>query len=357
VGRQVPTKKPVVTQKSIPLLPVVAAVLGVVIVVMIGAIGYVKHEQAKLRAASLERLLQLKNEQAAQEEAAATAPESTPLATPAAALPNAPIAPEEQPREPSPWQKPRHTSSVRPANASAMLNLGEMMLNTEPDGADVKIDGGSQSDWRTPFTATAVSPGPHTIVFSKNGYASETRVVEVIAGRPARVSAMLKAVTATSTVSIGSDPPGAAIIVDDKETTHTTPAAIMLGPGAHTIALRKPGFQEATTNLDLQGGQPYTFAPTLKPLDLAKAKETHTNPIARFFGAGGDKVTVEIHTAPRGAEISINGEVYSKTTPTKLSLPPGTYELTLRVPGFKALHKSLTVEKGPSIQIEETLQK
>ncbi|PYX90025.1 MAG: hypothetical protein DMG67_13700 [Acidobacteria bacterium] len=109
--------------------------------------------------------------------------------------------------------------------------------------------------------------------------------------------------------------------------------------------------------MDLQEGQPYTFAPTLKPLDLAKAKETHTNPLARFFGAGGDRVNIEIHTAPRGAEISVNGELYSKTTPTKLSLPPGTYELTLRLPGYKALHKNLNVEKGPVIQIDETLQK
>jgi len=109
--------------------------------------------------------------------------------------------------------------------------------------------------------------------------------------------------------------------------------------------------------VDLQEGQPYSFAPTLKPLDLVKAKETHTNPIARFFGAGGDKVNVEIHTAPRGAEIAVNGEVYSKTTPTKLALPPGEYEITLRLPGYKSLHKTLTVEKGPAIQIEETLQK
>jgi serine/threonine-protein kinase len=359
VGRQVPTKKPLVPQKPIPLLPVVAAVLGVVIVVMIGVIGYVKHEQAKLakQRAEMERLLQLKNEQAAEESPVSTAPESPATPVPAATSPVASIPSDEQPKEPSPWQKPRHTSSLRPKNASAMLNLGEMVLSTEPDGAEVKIDGATQSDWRTPFTATAVTPGPHTVIFNRNGYASETRVLEVVAGRPARLSVALKAINSTSTVSIGSDPAGATIIVDDRETTHTTPAQIILSPGPHSIAVRKPGFQEAITNLDLQEGHPYSFNPILKQLDLARAKETHTNPIARFFGGGGDRVNVEIHTAPRGAEISINGEVYGKTTPTKLSLPPGTYELTLRLPGYKTLHKNLTVEKGPAIQIDEALQK
>jgi serine/threonine-protein kinase len=356
VGRQVPTKKPLIPQKSIPLLPVVAAVLGVVIVVILGVIGYVKHEQAKHRA-EIERLLQMKNEQAAEESPASTAPETTPAPVPAATSPVVPIPPDEQAKEPSPWQKPRHTSSLRPKNASAMLNLGEMVLSTEPDGADVKIDGASESDWRTPFTATAVTPGPHTVIFSRNGYATETRVLEVVAGRPARLSVALKAINSTSAVSIASDPPGATIIVDDRETTHTTPAQIILSPGPHSITVRKPGFQEATTNLDVEEGHPYSFNPILKQLDLARAKETHTNPIARFFGAGGDRVNVEIHTAPRGAEISINGEVYAKSTPTKLSLSPGTYELTLRLPGYKALHKNLTVEKGPAIQIDETLQK
>jgi serine/threonine-protein kinase len=356
IGRQVQVRKAPIAQKSIPLLPVAAAVLAVVVVVVTGVIFYVKHEQAKSRA-EMERLLQLKNQQAAEETPISTAPENTPTPTPQVTSPIVSTPSEEQPREPSPWQRPRHTASLRPKNASAMLNLGEMILSSEPDGADVKIDGTSQSDWRTPFTATAVTPGPHTVLFSRSGYGSETRVLEVVAGRPARLSVTLKAINASSTVSIGSDPPGAEIIVDDRETTHTTPAQLMLGRGPHSIAVRKPGYQEATTNVDLQEGQPYSFNPTLKELDLARAKETHTNPIARFFGGGGDRVNVEIHTAPRGAEISINGQVYSKNTPTKLSLPPGTYELTLRLPGYKALHKNLTVERGPAVQIDETLQK
>ncbi|HLQ52261.1 MAG TPA: serine/threonine-protein kinase [Terriglobales bacterium] len=351
MGR-VPGKKPLVAQKSIPLLPVVIGVLAVVIVVVSGVIFYVKHE-ARQRA-EMERLLQQKNAAETEETPPATAPERVPTPTPLASS-QAPSF--EEPREPSPWQKPRHTASLGPKHTSAMMNLGEMVLSTEPDGADVKIDGASQSDWRTPFTATAVSPGPHTVIFSKNGYAGETHVIEVNAGRPAFLHVALKAMNSTAAVSVSSDPPGAAIIIDDRETARTTPAQVVLSRGAHSIAVRKPGFQEATTNVDLQEGQPYTFAPVLKPLDLAKAKETHTNPLARFFGAGGDRVNIEIHTAPRGAEISINGELYSKTTPTKLSLSPGTYELTLRLPGYKALHKNLTVEKGPAIQIDETLQK
>jgi len=352
VVSRAPTKKPLVAQKSIPLLPTVAAILAAVIVVVAGTIGYIKYEHAKQRA-EVERLLQQQNTTTTEETPATLPPAGNVNPTPENS------SPVEEPREPSPWQKRHHTpvASVRPNHTSAMMNLGELVLSSEPDGAEVKIDGVAQPDWRTPFTATAISPGPHTVIFSKNGYAGETHVVAVDAGRPNFLRVSLKAINSTATASLGSDPPGAAIIIDDREIAKVTPAQIVLPRGAHSIVLRKPGFQEATTNVDLQEGQPYSFAPTLKPLDLVKAKETHTNPIARFFGAGGDKVNVEIHTAPRGAEIAINGEVYSKTTPTKLALPPGEYEITLRLPGYKSLHKTLTVEKGPAIQIEETLQK
>ncbi len=357
VVSRAPTKKPLVAQKSVPLLPTIAAILAAIIVVVFVTIAYIKYEHAKQRA-EVERLLQQQNATTTEETAATLPPDGIANPTPETSSPASPVSVEE-PREPGPWQKRHHTAtpSVRPNHTSAMMNLGELVLSSEPDGADVKIDGVAQADWRTPFTATAISPGPHTVIFSKNGYAGETHVVAVDAGRPNFLRVSLKAINSTATASISSDPPGAAIIIDDREIAKVTPAQIVLPRGAHSIALRKPGFQEATTNVDLQEGEPYSFAPTLKPLDLVKAKETHTNPIARFFGAGGDKVNVEIHTAPRGAEIAINGEVYSKTTPTKLALPPGEYEITLRLPGYKSLHKTLTVEKGPAIQIEETLQK
>ncbi|HLQ50195.1 MAG TPA: PEGA domain-containing protein [Terriglobales bacterium] len=182
------------------------------------------------------------------------------------------------------------------------------------DGAEVKIDGRSQSNWRTPFTAAAVPLGPRTVVFEKSGYVGDNRVVEVHAGRPAFLRVSMKVMTPTATTSIGSDPVGAAILIDGKEIGQVTPAQVVLGRGTHSIALRKAGFQEAATDVDLQEGQIYSFAPTLKPLDLAKARDPYPNFFARLFGSGGDKVPIEMQTTPPGAEILVNGQPYSKTT-------------------------------------------
>jgi len=338
-------RRPLAARKAISLLPVVAGFLAVLIVFASGAIVYIKHRQTRQSVERESQLQQTKSE-TAEKTPTSFPPETTAAATPLpSSTPLAEASSSESipaPSEPTP---------------SAVTSLAELVVSTDPDGAEVKIDGRGQPDWRTPFTAAAVPPGPHTVTFNKSGYVGETRVVEVHAGSPAFLRVSMKVMTPTATASIGSDPAGAAILVDGKEIAQVTPAQVVLSRGAHNIALRKAGFQEAATDVDLQEGQVYSFAPTLKPLDSAKAKDTHPNFFARLFGGGGDKVPVEMQTTPRGAEILVNGTPYSKTTPAKIVLPPGEYQITFQLQDYKPLQKTLIVEKGQAIQIEETLQK
>jgi len=342
VMSRVSGKKPLMTQKSIPPLPLMAAVLAIIVVVVSGVVSLMKHEQAKQRVAEKQLLQQKSAEQAAK--------------TPPSPLPEGTAIPTPLPTPMPLGEASSNQPVLRPSGPTSSAGaLGELVLSTDPDGAEVKIDGASQSGQQTPFTATAVSPGPHTVTFSKNGYTAETRVVEVHAGRQEFLRAFMKTISLTATASISSDPAGAAILIDDKEIANVTPTQVVLSPGAHRIAVRKGGFEEATTDIDSQEGQMYNFAPTLKP--MGPAKDTHSNFFSRFFSGGGNKVLVEMHSDPRGAEILVNGQPYSKTTPAEISLPPGEYQITFQLPDYKPSHRTLVVEKGPVIHIEETLQK
>ena len=69
-----------------------------------------------------------------------------------------------------------------------------------------------------------------------------------------------------ATLSVGSMPAGADILVDGKETGKTTPAQVLVDQGAHTVLLRKSGFQPAETMLKLQPGESHSFAPALTPV-------------------------------------------------------------------------------------------
>jgi serine/threonine-protein kinase len=326
------TRKPLAVFTS--LLPVVAGFLVVLIVLASGAMVYLKHKQ--------------KGEEQSQPQPQRS---ETSEKAPSPLLPQTTAPPA-----PSPTPLPEGSSSepISSSNeaAPAVASLGELVVSTDPNGAEVKIDGKGQS-WRTPFTASGVSLGPHTLTFNKSGYATETRVVEVHAGQQAFLRVSMNVLLPAS---IGSDPAGAAIVIDGKEISQMTPAQVLLSRGAHSIALRKTGFQEAVANIDVHEDQGSRFAPTLKPLDLGKEKDTHPNSFSRLFG-GGEKVPVEIHTTPRGAEILVNGYRYSQTTPAKIALPPGEYQITLQLGDYKPLQKTVIVEKGPTIRVEGTLQK
>jgi serine/threonine-protein kinase len=330
------TRKPLAVFTS--LLPVVAGFLVVLIVLASGAMVYLKHKQ------KWEEQSQPQPQRSESSEKA-----SSPL-LPQTTAPGAP--------SPTPLPEASSSEPISSSNepAPAVASLGELVVSTDPDGSDVKIDGKGQS-WRTPFTASAVSLGPHTLTFSKNGYAPETRVIEVHAGQQAFLRVSMNVLVSAS---IGSDPAGAAILIDGKQISQVTPAQVLLSRGAHSIALRKTGFQEAVANIDVHEGPVSRFAPSLKPLDhLAdggKAKDSHPNSFSGLFG-GGDKVPVEIHTTPRGAEILVNGYRYSQTTPAKIALPPGEYQITLQLEDYKPLQKTVIVEKGATIRVEGTLQK
>src|SRR5207237_9037966 len=55
----------------------------------------------------------------------------------------------------------------------------EMRFTSKPEGATVQIDGLSNPAWTTPFIASDLKAGTHNLAFTKQGYAEETRRIEV----------------------------------------------------------------------------------------------------------------------------------------------------------------------------------
>jgi eukaryotic-like serine/threonine-protein kinase len=74
-------------------------------------------------------------------------------------------------------------------------------------------------------------------------------------------------------------------------------------------------------------------------------------------GQGPDKVSVQVTTTPKGAAISVDGNVLSKKTPSKISLAPGEYEIQLSLDGYSPITRKVSVEKDTPLAINETLQK
>jgi hypothetical protein len=71
----------------------------------------------------------------------------------------------------------------------------------------------------------------------------------------------------------------------------------------------------------------------------------------------GDKVSVQVNSSPKGATISVDGTAIAKKTPTKITLPPGDYEVQLTLDGYTPVSRKVSVQKDSPLTISETLEK
>src|SRR5436190_3091073 len=189
-------------KEPIPLLRPTTAILSskrgvliatIITVVVLGCAmgGYAYHRtQVKMRQLAAEAKAREAKQQAEREPIAIAIPAPTP--TPEVIAPDTTVRffPAKKPasgqkQQPAPPQKA--TSSPN----QVFVQQSELKLISKPDGAKVEIDGWSEPNWITPFTASHLAAGNHTIVFTKAGYLQQTRAIESVAGKSIDISAEL----------------------------------------------------------------------------------------------------------------------------------------------------------------------
>ena len=305
-----------------------------------------------------------------QSTAAMTPPATSPSTPPPAPVQATPAPAPGSPPETSPADaadaqpgsaKPVHHSraaAVTPtASPPAAAATGGLELTSSPAGASVQIDGRSSSTWVTPYTATGLAAGAHSISFAKPGYAPVTRAVQVVAGQSTPLEVHLAAVT--NLLGVTSSPAGAAVWVDGKDTGKVTPTQVAVTPGEHKLLLRKAGYKDATTTVArLNPGDSYHFAPSLEPEDKKTDSAGASGFLHRVFGGIPEgKGALDVKSNPKGAQIEIAGLTDTHATPHKYFLDPGRYQVTLKLDGYRTVKKSVTVEKGKNLELSETLKK
>jgi serine/threonine protein kinase len=256
----------------------------------------------------------------------------------------------EAARSGSPARLPQQRSANGAGKSSA---VGELVLTSTPSGALIQIDGRSEPTWKTPFTAGALVAGPHNVTFKKVGYATEIRIVEVGAGQKAFVNAQLR--STTGRLAISSEPEGATIFLDGKDTGRVTPTQLTIDQGQHTLALRKEGYRELATSVNLRAGEMFNYSPILKPIDSDRMAQR-----LRGIFTGKDeseRVTMHVRTNPKGAVLVINGYPAPKTTPLRVPLTPGKYSIELQMDGYRSVRRTITLEKGIPLEIDEVLER
>jgi hypothetical protein len=285
------------------------------------------------------------------------APPAQPAPTPA---PQAQVPPPA-PAEPAPAISTRMAAAksrkknARQVAPALTIIPGQLSVDSTPQGAQVQVDGRSDPSWITPYNLAGMGPGQHTVVVSKSGYGQETRTLEVASASKSFLVVHLASLS--STVMVGSDPPGASIFLDGKDTQRVTPAQVTLDKGTHTILVRKAGYLDETTSATAQPGQTYHFSPTLRPLGDADDIRT-VGKVKKLFGgknaqAGMGKVSIK--TNPKGAQIAVNRRMLDRTSPVEILLKPGNYIVDITFTGYKPMQKVIVVEQEGTVSLDETL--
>ncbi|MGH9528310.1 MAG: PEGA domain-containing protein, partial [Terriglobales bacterium] len=273
-----------------------------------------------------------------------------------------PIAPESPNSEPS-------SVSVRGKNAAKKKSKAkveappppivipaQIMVNSNPAGGQIQIDGRSDPNWITPYNISGIPPGRHTVYISKAGFAPEIRTIDAISDGKSTVTVHFTQLPVT--VFFVSAPAGASIIVDGKGTGRVTPAQISLDKvGTHTLGVKKPGYLDETTTANLAPGQTFHYSPTLVALGDTQDIRT-VGKIKKFFGSSEPVGTgiVSIKTQPKGAQIAVNSRLLEKQSPVDFYLNPGTYVIDVTRTGYKTAHHVVTVTRGGKVTLDETLE-
>lgn len=123
----------------------------------------------------------------------------------------------------------------------------DVIVETTPADARVTIDGKPLSGSQSPFSAEKLLVGAHALSVQKPGFTDHTQTFN-LDGKQSKHTVSVKLNAAPpknkADLTVSSLPPGAAIIVDGQPSGLTTPAAVNLNYGYHTVQLRLDGYAE-----------------------------------------------------------------------------------------------------------------
>ena len=236
------------------------------------------------------------------------------------------------------------------AAAAEMLAEVQKQLPQEAASPEKTAAPGTQQAQAAPSPEKSVQKQP------KNSPAKSAAV----SSAPPTSAPTLPAPTAPvqGTLSVQSQPAGASIILDGKDTGQKTPAQVTAARGAHSLVLKQPGYVDSIGSANVNaGGETVTVS-----LTMAKLGETkEIKPIGGFkkiFGGPAENMgRIRIETNPRGAKVTVGTQVVSKPTPVEFALNPGIYEIKVELEGYATLQKTVEVTAGKKVQVEENLTK
>jgi hypothetical protein len=216
-------------------------------------------------------------------------------------------------------------------------DVGYYQVDSVPSGADVHFDG--QYQGTTPVTIqvyTSGTPG-HTVSVSMTGYKTWTQSLSgnPAAGETVPVLAVLEPLVVYGSISVTSNPTGAAISLNGNY-RGTAPVTIPnLPPGTYTIRAELMGYEPQSVVSSVIAGQVTVQSFTLRKIVLPGS--------------------ITVLSTPSGSSIYLDGEYEGRTPLTASDIQPGTHTIELDAAGYYDWKTVVSVTGGSSQVVTATL--
>jgi hypothetical protein len=222
----------------------------------------------------------------------------------------------------------------KPSRAAPAPKVGTLVVNSNPTGATITIDGRSDPSWVTPYTFSNWQAGTYTVTLSKEGFDSAVNSVTVKGGESSSLNPTLT--VPTGEINIVTTPPGFDVFIDG-DPAGKSPVRRTLPVGPHSYSVRRGGEELFHNDFKIEEG-----------VILTKRVPLGSQPVATLG-------VVTVRTVPEGASVLADGSPVGAPTPTSFSLSVGPHVLVLRLPGSPPVRVEVEV-KAEGITVEKRLR-
>ena len=207
---------------------------------------------------------------------------------------------------------------------------GGISVRSEPPGADVYIDGAPEG--KAP-QVVQLNPGKHIVALTMPGRRGVEHIFDLLPGRDLDLFIPLAEGSAPASLSIGSEPAGAKVLVDGEQ-VGTTPFKGPASPGAHRITLELTGHLRPERDVIVKEGRDVEFSFALPELPKDPA--------------------LSVDSEPSGAAVAIDGKDRGQS-PWIGPLAAGPHTVVVRMEGRREAETSFVMPKGRDLSLRLAL--
>jgi len=224
-------------------------------------------------------------------------------------------------------------------NVPLMNNIGTLSLTSDPDVAEIEIDGRTYGN--TPFS-DFFEQGQHRIRLTKNGYKPYEKIVTV--NRDEKTELNIKMEELPGSLAIESEPTGAALFINGVDYGVTPYRKESIEAGDYEIRLSMDGYDTLEQVVTVHPGEPMN----------------------RTFTLDSNLGTIILSVNPPGMNIYLDGKFVCRTEPegksrdvskrvTLKNLTSGEHTITMSNKHAKPDVKTISVKlgKGRTVQLPE----